>query len=196
KMFTKYDINTCKRKIHFIGQMYLETIYFRYTYESRKEVPKNYKGGVPFQGRGMKQITHDFNYLSYYDYVNGTDFYKIYQKYSRKDKKGNIIEGVGECIKNSEKANTEGLDNLFYEKLKNFSKKLSQDLFHAFNSGGWYSTVRQRKTLDAMDEGFSDEIIKKVSKAINGGLNGIDERINFTNWTKEYFKYDEKCINK
>lgn len=61
-MFKKFKINTCKRKIHFISQMYLETISFIYTYESRTEVPSNYKGGVDFQGRGMKQITHDYNY--------------------------------------------------------------------------------------------------------------------------------------
>ena len=41
-----------------------------------------------------------------------------------------------------------------------------------------------------------DEIIKKVTKAINGGDNGLAERINFTNWTKEHLKYDSKCINK
>lgn len=93
-MFKKFSINTCKRKIHFIGQMYLETIYFRYTYESRSSVPSNYRGGVPFQGRGMKQITHDFNYLSYYDYVNGTSFSAIYEKFCKRDNQGRIAEGV------------------------------------------------------------------------------------------------------
>lgn len=88
------------------------------------------------------------------------------------------------------------MDHAFYERLKTFAKNLSQDLFHSFNSAGWYSTVRQRKTIEAMDEGFSNEIIKKVTKAINGGDHGLAERINFTNWTKEYLKYDSKCINK
>lgn len=195
-MFKKFSVNTCKRKIHFIGQMYLETIYFRYTYESRSSVPSNYRGGVPFQGRGMKQITHDFNYLSYYDYAKGTSFSTIYEKFCKRDNEGRIAEGVGECIDNSSKAREKGLDHAFYEKLKTFAKNLSQDLFHSFNSAGWYSTVRQRKTIDAMDEGFSNEIIKKVTKAINGGDNGLAERINFTNWTKEHLKYDSKCINK
>lgn len=195
KMFKKFEINSCKRKIHFIGQMYLETIYFRYTYESRIEVPKNYKGGVAFQGRGMKQITHDFNYLSYYDYVNDTRYYKIYQEYAKKDSNGNLAEGVGETVTSSKAAREKGLNEEFYNNLKIFAKYLSQDLFHSFNSAGWYSTIRQRKTLDAMDEGFSDKIVAKVTKAINGGDNGLPERINFTNWTKEFFKYDTKCIN-
>ncbi len=193
-MFKKFSINTCKRKIHFIGQMYLETIYFRYTYESRSSVPSNYGGGVPFQGRGMKQITHDYNYLSYYDYVNNTKMYDKYDKYRNRPK--DKIESVGDCIKRSSEARKDGLDVAFYEKLKIFAKNLSQNLFHSFNSAGWYSTVRQRRTIDAMDEGFADEIIKKVTKAINGGDNGLVERINFTNWTKEYLKYDSKCINK
>mgnify|MGYP003586354473 CR=1 FL=1 len=193
-MFKKFSINTCKRKIHFIGQMYLETIYFRYTYESRSSVPSNYGGGVPFQGRGMKQITHDYNYLSYYDYVNNTKMYDKYDKFRNHPK--NKIESVGDCIQRSSEARKDGLDGAFYEKLKTFAKNLSQNLFHSFNSAGWYSTVRQRKTIDAMDEGFSDEIIKKVTKAINGGDNGLAERINFTNWTKEHLKYDSKCINK
>ncbi|WP_165830079.1 hypothetical protein [Flavobacterium hydrophilum] len=47
-----------------------------------------------------------------------------------------------------------------------------------------------------MNKGFSDQIIKEVTKAINGGDNGLSERINFTNWTKEFIKYDEECINK
>uniref|UniRef100_UPI002269DE43 hypothetical protein n=1 Tax=unclassified Chryseobacterium TaxID=2593645 RepID=UPI002269DE43 len=195
-MFRKFEINTCKRKIHFIGQMYLETIYFRYTYESRSSVPSNYKGGVPFQGRGMKQITHDFNYLSYYDYVNKTNFTSIYEKFCKRDKEGRIKEGVGECINNSSSAREKGLNQNFYENLKIFAKSLSQNLYHSFNSAGWYSTIRQRKTLIAMDEGFSDEVIKKVTKAINGGDNGLAERINFTKWTKDFFKYDTKCINK
>jgi len=47
-----------------------------------------------------------------------------------------------------------------------------------------------------MDKGFSDEIIKEVTKAINGGDNGLKERINFTIWTKNFLNYDKKCINK
>jgi len=193
-MFKKFSINTCKRKIHFIGQMYLETIYFRYTYESRSSVPSNYKGGVSFQGRGMKQITHDYNYLSYYDYVNSTKMYDIYDKHRSDPNKG--IESVGDCIIRSSEAKNKGLDVDFYENLKKIAKNISQDLFHSLNSAGCYSTIRQTKTIDAMDEGFSDEIIRKVTKAINGGDHGLAERVKFTNWTKEYLKFDSICINK
>ncbi|WP_281232509.1 hypothetical protein [Flavobacterium gelatinilyticum] len=195
-MFEKFKINTCKRKIHFIGQMYLETISFRYTYESRSVVPSNYKGGVDFQGRGMKQITHDYNYLAYYDYINDTNFKSIYNKFSAKDSKGNIIESVGECIKNSLKANEQGLNDNFYENLKIFAKKISGNLFHSFNSAGWYSTIYRKKVIEAMDKGILNDNIKEVTIEINGGDNGLTERINFTIWTKDFLKYDTKCINK
>ena len=97
KMFEKFKITSCKQKIHFLGQMYLETIYFRYTYESRSVVPSNYRGGVAFQGRGMKQITHDSNYLKYYDYINETTYYQIYEKYSPRSAKSST-EKLRKCL--------------------------------------------------------------------------------------------------
>jgi hypothetical protein len=190
-MFEKFNIKTCKRKIHFLGQMYLETISFQYTYESRTEVPDNYKGGVDFQGRGMKQITHDYNYLAYYDYYNNTNlFSNVYMVYR------SGYESVGECAKNRKKAQENGLDEAFYETLKTFAKNISQDLFHAFNSAGWFSTVYKTQTITAMDEGLEDSNIESVTKAINGGLNNIAERKDYTKWAKEFFKYDTECVNK
>jgi hypothetical protein len=195
-MFNKFEVNTCKRKIHFIGQMYLETISFTHTYESRTTVPSNYRGGVSFQGRGMKQITHDYNYLAYYDYFNKTNFNPIYEKYSKKNADGNIDESVRDCIKNSPKANEKGLNDTFYESLKTFAKNLSDNLFHSFNSAGWYSTIRTKKVIIAMDKGFSDENIKEVTKAINGGDNDLELRKKYTKWTKDFLNYDTDCINK
>ncbi len=189
-MYRKFGINTCKRKIHFIGQMYLETIKFRYTYESRDEVPDNYKGGVSFQGRGMKQITHDYNYLAYYDYVNGTTLSKVYFKYR------SGFEGVGECVKNRVKANNEGLNDKFYENLKVFAKNISENLFHSFNSAGWFSTIYKTETINEMDKGIENANVEKVTKAINGGTNNLLERQNYTKWTKEFFNYDTDCVNK
>ncbi|WP_309609325.1 hypothetical protein [Flavobacterium sp.] len=195
-MFKKYEINTCKRKIHFVGQICLETINFSKTYESRSTVPDNYKGGVSFQGRGMKQITHDYNYLAYYDYIKFTKLYPIYEKYAKKDVTGNIDESVGECIKNQSKANDMGLNNAFYEDLKTFAKLLSSDLFHSVNSAGWFSVIWKKKVLLAMDKGLSDDNVKSVTKLINGGETNLIERQNYTKWTKEFFNYETDCINK
>ena len=189
-MFTKFGINTCKRKIHFLGQMYLETISFTYTYESRSSVPSNYKGGVDFQGRGMKQITHDYNYLAYYDYINTTTFSQTYMT----TRTG--YESVGECVANRTAANNAGLDTAFYDGLKTFAKKISQELFHAFNSAGWFSTVYKPTTIARMDEGLENENVRLVTVAINGGENNLAERQDYTKWTKEFFKYDTECIRR
>ncbi len=189
-MFKKFKIKTCKRKIHFIGQMYLETISFTYTFESRDSVPDNYKGGVDFQGRGMKQITHDYNYLAYYDYVNSTNHSETYMKFR------SGYESVGECVKNRPKAQEKGLDAAFYEGLKTYAKNISENLFHAFNSAGWYSTIYKTATINAMDEGLEDSNVEKVTTAINGGQTNIAERKSYTKWTREFFKYDTECVNK
>ncbi|MFZ4929436.1 hypothetical protein [Chryseobacterium sp. Mn2064] len=189
-MFKKFDIKTCRRKIHFLGQMYLETISFTYTYESRDSVPDNYKGGVAFQGRGMKQITHDYNYLAYYDYVNNTSHSDTYMKFR------SGYESVGECVQNRPKARENGLTEAFYEDLKTYAKNISENLFHAFNSAGWYSTIYKTATIKAMDNGLEDSDVEKVTTAINGGQTNIAERKDYTKWTREFFKYDTECVNK
>jgi predicted chitinase len=196
-MFKKFGINTCKRKIHFIGQMYLETISFRYTYENRTTVPSNYFGGVDFQGRGMKQITHDYNYLAYYDYINSTNLEKnVYEKHCKRNSQGGADESVGEFIENNKNAKGTSLTTEFYSDLKTFAKNISEDLFHAFNSAGWFSTIYKSSTLQKMDEGLNDSHVKAVTKAINGGINNLTERQNYTKWTKDFFNYDTNCINK
>ena len=189
--FEKYNINTCLRKIHFLAQSYLETASFRATFENRTSVPDNYMGGVDFQGRGMKQITHDYNYLAYYDYVNNTTFFKnIYQEFKVKKDFGGVkrFESVGEFIASNPKAAENGMDATFYTNLKIFSKKLAEDLYSAFDSAGWFISI-YTNGLYFMDR----DDIEGLTKVINGGLNNISERKNFTVWLKEYFGYTINC---
>lgn len=60
KVFKDYDINTCIRKIHFLAQCYHETQRFTITYE--KSPNSNVIGGAFYRGRGLIQLTHDYNY--------------------------------------------------------------------------------------------------------------------------------------
>jgi predicted chitinase len=59
-----YGINTCLRKIHFLAQAYHETERFASTYENTSGTI--YSGGDFYQGRGLIQITHDYNYKALY----------------------------------------------------------------------------------------------------------------------------------
>lgn len=62
--FQQYGINTCLRKIHFLAQTYQESQKFSSTYENVSG--KDYSGGDFYQGRGLIQITHDYNYKALY----------------------------------------------------------------------------------------------------------------------------------
>ena len=60
KTFKDYEINTCIRKIHFLAQCYHETQRFTITYE--KNPNSNVSGGSYYRGRGLIQLTHNYNY--------------------------------------------------------------------------------------------------------------------------------------
>ena len=101
--FTLYGVKTCIQKIHFLAQCYHETNNFVDTSEEG-EGKNSYGGGKNFKGRGIIQVTSDYNYLPYYDEarINGlyveNNFYDLGNgeiKYLRDDevtkyKDGNI----------------------------------------------------------------------------------------------------------
>jgi predicted chitinase len=64
KTFTKYEINTCIRKIHFIAQCYEETGSFMRSVEGDIKTTYSYD---PFRGRGFIQLTHREGYKSFQD---------------------------------------------------------------------------------------------------------------------------------
>ena len=59
-MFNKYDINTCKRRRHFLAQAFIETMYFSSTIENGVSLSYD-----PYRGRGFLHLTHDYNYRKY-----------------------------------------------------------------------------------------------------------------------------------
>jgi hypothetical protein len=63
--FSKYDITTCIRKIHFLAQAYIETEWFKKTYE--RSPSSSVIGGPFYRGRGLIQLTHDYNYSRYFN---------------------------------------------------------------------------------------------------------------------------------
>ncbi|MNR01349.1 hypothetical protein D3C85_1171510 [compost metagenome] len=68
KSLNDFQIDTCLRKIHFLAQSYHESQRFRKTYEESPN--SNVKGGEHFRGRGLIQLTHDYNYSKLYEHKN------------------------------------------------------------------------------------------------------------------------------
>ncbi|MFD1602497.1 hypothetical protein ACFSJW_21265 [Flavobacterium artemisiae] len=64
KALEKYEINTCIRKIHFLAQSYVESQRFHKSYESNPI--STLSGGEHYRGRGLLQLTHDYNYEKFY----------------------------------------------------------------------------------------------------------------------------------
>ena len=67
--FEKYEINTCIRKIHFLAQCYHESQQFQSSFE--QDAVTNPSGGKDYIGRGLIQITHDYNYENFYEGLKG-----------------------------------------------------------------------------------------------------------------------------
>ena len=67
--FDKFEINTCIRKIHFLAQCYHESQQFQSTYE--QDAVTKPSGGKNYIGRGLIQITHDYNYKKLYENIKG-----------------------------------------------------------------------------------------------------------------------------
>lgn len=68
KTFKDYEISSCIRKIHFLAQCYHETQRFTLTYEENPS--PSVSGGPFYRGRGLIQLTHDYNYLKLQQKVN------------------------------------------------------------------------------------------------------------------------------
>ena len=66
KSMNDYGIKTCLQKAHFLSQILLECDNLRtteeYGYNNPPSYWNNYKGGKKFHGRGLIQLTHNYNY--------------------------------------------------------------------------------------------------------------------------------------
>lgn len=60
KAFKKYGIVKCSHKIHFLANMYVETMYFTATKEGGKNLRYD-----PYRGRGFQHLTWESNYKQY-----------------------------------------------------------------------------------------------------------------------------------
>lgn len=155
----QFSINTPSRMLNFLAQVghesgglyYTEELASGSAYEGRKDLDNTQKGdGVKFKGRGLIQITGRANYQSVSKAL-GTDFI----------------------------ANPTLLGG------KNVTKCSKIQLKNAAESAGWFWDSKNLNELadqidlrKSIDTGNNLVVFKKITRAINGGYNGLPDRLN------------------
>jgi len=155
----RYQINTPVRKLCFLAQVghesgslfFTEELASGAAYEGRKNLGNTQPGdGVRFKGRGLIQITGRSNYKAVGDAL-GVDLIK-----------NPILLGG-----------------------KNVTKCTSEQLKYAALSAGWYWNSRRLNNiadlinlLKPIDTGTNLENFILMTKKINGGTNGLHDRLN------------------
>ena len=164
----KYQINTPIRQLCFLAQVghesgglfYTEELASGTAYEGRKKLGNTQPGdGVRFKGRGLIQVTGRSNYKNISDAL-GVDFIKS----------PTLLGG------------------------KNVTVCTQDQLKYAAHSAGWFWNSRNlnaiadkidiKKTIDA---GSNLENFKAITKKINGGYNGLADRLNRYKVGAKYF---------
>lgn len=164
----RFSINTPSRMLSFLAQVghesgglfYTEELASGSAYEGRKDLGNIQKGdGVKFKGRGLIQITGRANYKAV-SLALGTDF----------------------------------ITNPTFLGGKNVTKCNDVQLKNAAESAGWFWNSRNLNALaDQMDitknidTGNNLVVFKKITKTINGGYNGLPDRLNRYKSGLQYF---------
>jgi len=156
----RYGINSRLRQTHFFGQGAVECKSLNAMleeasgsrYEGNHNLGNTQPGDGPnFKGRGFKQLTGRYNYAEYWSF------------------KGWIKKGTDFDI------GWESDPHKRFPKIDN-PAVLAENAFDCIDAGCWYIALFRSRTVAAMD---ADDIVK-VTTAINGGDNGIQERTKFT----------------
>lgn len=163
-----YQINTPIRQLCFLAQVghesgglfYTEELASGQAYEGRLGLGNTVPGdGVRFKGRGLIQITGRSNYQSLSN-AFGVDFIS----------QPTLLGG------------------------KNVNQCTPDQLKYAARSAGWYWNSRKLNKLadlinieKPIDEGQNLETYKLITKKINGGLNGLADRLNRYKKGQNYF---------
>jgi putative chitinase len=164
----KFDINTPVRQLCFFAQVghesgglfYTEELASGQAYEGRKSLGNTQPGdGIKFKGRGLIQITGRSNYQSF----------------------GNNIQV--DLIKSPTLLGA-----------KNVNVCTADQLKYAALSAGWFWNTRNLNniadTIDiktSIDSGSNLENFKQLTKKINGGYNGLPDRLNRYKTGLKYF---------
>lgn len=137
KHAAEFGLTTPMRVAHFIAQLAHESDHFKTTREYNGE-RKRY---APFFGRGLIQLTHDYNYREFYEWCinRGLDIPEIFRP--------------------------------------NIADKAAYFPW-AFWSSVWYWDKHKLNVL------ADDDKVREITRKINGGYNGLEDRINLLNNAK------------
>ncbi len=176
-MLPKYGINTKERLVGFLSQIGHESGGLLYTreiadgsaYEGRKDLGNTQAGdGKKFRGRGLIQITGRANYQAFKDKY-GIDVV------SNPDLLG------GQYSTNSTK---DQLKNSLLASIWFWDRAKLNDLADKFDLS---KPVKDKANLDT---------ITKITKKINGGINGLADRMNKFESGRDYIKDAVFFLNK
>jgi len=164
----RFSINTPSRILNFLAQVghesgglfYTEELASGSAYEGRKDLGNTQKGdGVRFKGRGLIQITGRANYKAV-SLALGTDF----------------------------------ITNPTFLGGKNVTRCNEVQLKNAVESAGWFWNSKNLNALadqinitKNIDTGNNLVVFKKITKTINGGYNGLPDRLNRYKSGLQYF---------
>lgn len=158
-MCAKYGITTAIRQLCFLAQVSHESGGFVYTeelasgnaYEGKKDLGNIHPGdGVKFKGRGLIQITGRSNYEAI-----GRDFQVDF-------------------INNPTLLGGKNIDHCSPDQLK----------YAALSAGWFWNKCKLNDLADkvnikaAIDEGPNLDAFKQITRRINGGYNGLADRLN------------------
>jgi len=190
RVMGKYLIVSATRRIHFMGQGAVESLFLSLMIEGAASFSRNPNhpsfqdetngyydpapggyldylngklgnieagDGPKFRGRGMKQLTGRENYSKYWVYrgwLSSDSFKSPWWNPARPDRAPVIAD----------------------------PQKISVDAFGAIDAGGWYweagSVANKFHSINSVIGllDFSDSSIEAVTRAINGGINGLPDR--------------------
>jgi predicted chitinase len=122
----------------------------------------------PYRGRGFMQLTNE-------------DTYKAYEKYSGK-KVSDTPNLISDSLDLS--ADTAGWFWTIFKKAEYTEKKNKEK----------YKDILGMNLAEVSD--FEDKYLGTISKLVNGGTNGKQERIDAYNALKKLFDYEESCVSR
>ena len=180
--FAKYEINTKLRAAHFIAQIAHESDNFRIKTESLfyttpQQLVNVWPGRFNLDGSNGK---HNAN-----DYIRNEQKLAnvVYNGRMGNDQPndGYIYRGGG-FLQLTGKDSYKGYSTYLGKPLDVTANLLHTDNFYALDAALWEYAIADKLNLKA-DQGSTDDVVKQITRIINGGYVGLDKR------TENFHKY-------